>query len=82
MDPIVEEELIDNHETETPIGGYYESKKVATPLKNEGGGDEHKSQSRIANNDNIKASSRPASEVKKKDSHGAEDPSGSNGFRH
>ena len=71
MDPIVEEELIDNQETETPT--HYDAKK-STPTKNEAA-DDHNSQSRITNNNNdvVKVSSRPSSEIQKK--------AGEEGFR-
>ena len=79
MEPIVEEELIDNQESETPIvGTFYENSKkgAGTPMKVPE--DDQKSQSRITNNDNLKASSRPASEIQKKETITGDD---SNGLR-
>lgn len=87
MDPIVEEELIDNQETESP--SYYETTKKATPSKGNTANtttvveDDYKSHSRITNNEIVKVSSRPSSEVQKKELSNDEGSSAgiSGGFR-
>lgn len=62
MDPIVEEELIDNQETETP--SYIDQTvKKSTPQKGTVVEDDYKSHSRVTNNEIVKVSSRPSSEI-------------------